>query len=101
MPGTLAITHPTGTIAYNKQRGIASGIPPEDIMAHELAHVRQINNRGGLFKQLLHRIMNGSDKSSYESYRRDPDEEEAFQQEKKFAGNRRRTTDVKLPYKGK
>ena len=85
-----ALTYPNGTVTYNRPMADAAKIKPEDLLAHELKHVGQINKRG-LLGQLFQLL------SQQQPYMQRPDEIEAYAQERKHFGNRRRTTDVQLP----
>lgn len=88
--GAAAITHPTGTIAYNREMAEAAVMKPEDILAHELTHIRQLNKRGFL-GQLFQML------AQSQPYGERPDEVEAFAQERSRFGRRRRETDIRLP----
>lgn len=93
VPGASAITHPNGTIAYNKAVSQAAMQTPEEILAHELTHVRQINNRGGVFGQIVAML-----RDSGTPYGDRADEREAFAAEERAASRRGgRTKDIDLP----
>jgi len=89
--GTAAVTWPlTGTIAYNKAAAQAEGLRPEDLMVHELTHIRQIDRKPGLFETLFGRAA-----ERQKNYQERDAEKEAFAQERKYP-NRVRTEDVRL-----
>lgn len=83
----LAITHPNGTIAYNRAAAERAGTNPDELMAHELTHVGQINKRG-LLGQLAAML------TQTQPYMERPDERAAYDAEAKVG---RRTRDINLP----
>jgi hypothetical protein len=86
----IATTDLDGTINYNAEAGRASGLPPEQILAHELQHVRQNNSRG-LMQNIVERFKQGV--KPWESR---PDEIDAMRMENPVRGFRR-TGDIDLP----
>ena len=88
-PGAAAMTYPNGTIAYDEGMRKAAGLSPEDLMAHELTHVGQLD-RDGLLKTLVDLF------SSQPPYQERANEKEAFAREYSRMGKRRRTTDIEL-----
>lgn len=91
-PQAAAVTKPDGTIAYNKAMAYGR-VDPNDLMAHELTHVRQANRGGGLLQELMARFFSKDAPTSYQ----DSDiEKEAFAQEASRAGKRVRLDDIKL-----
>ena len=89
----VATTDLDGTIHYNKEAGLSSmkagGLTPDQILAHELQHVRQ-NNQRGLLSNVWERVKQG--RLPWESR---PDEIEAMAAENRPQGFRR-TTDIQL-----
>lgn len=90
--GASAITHPNGTIVYNRDNAEAAAIRPEDLLAHELTHVGQIDKRGGVFAQIVKQLIDAST-----PYLDRQDEIDAYAKENEKAYHRRRLKDVDLP----
>lgn len=86
----IATTDLDGTIAYNAKAGRESGVPAEQILAHELQHVNQGLKRT-LLRSVLERFKQGG--LPWESR---PDEIEAMAAEYPRTGFRR-MLDVNLP----
>lgn len=86
--GNIATTDLDNSIHYNAEAGRASGIPPEQLLAHELQHVNQ-NLKRTLLQNVYQRIAQGM-----KPWDERPDEIDAV-----AAANAplARTTDVNLP----
>ena len=91
-PGMGATTSPFGNISYDREALQAAGINPEDALAHELVHVRQID-RGGSPLRALGRTLTGNASAPYGQ--RDF-EREALEVEMSKMGRRKRTEDIPL-----
>lgn len=89
-PGMAAVTYPTGTIAYDRNAAEAAGMRPEDLMAHELTHIKQLNDLGPL------RTMAQTSRQSGTQYGDKTFEKEALDRELSRLAQRRRTTDIEL-----
>lgn len=84
-PGAYGITYPWNTIALNKER-IKHGVYPlDDVLVHELAHVKQNANP---IKNWLQQVMYSGD------YMDDPNEIEAFNE---MFNRQVRRADIHLP----
>src|SRR3990167_8071172 len=86
----VATTDLNGNIRYNKDAGMRDGLNPDQLLAHELQHVRQNQSRG-VVQNLWQRVKQG--RLPWESR---PDEVEAMAAEYPVKGFRR-TGDVQLP----
>lgn len=86
----IATTDIDGTISYNAEQGRKSGLPPEQILAHELQHVNQNLKRSFLQKIAAQLSQAGT---PWESR---PDEIDAMAVEYPTRGFRR-MLDVDLP----
>lgn len=88
--GNIATTDLDNSIHYNAEAGRASGLPPEQLLAHELQHVNQ-NLRRTLLESVYQRFAQGM-----HPWADRPDEIDAV-----AAANTplARTTDVNLPAK--
>lgn len=86
----LATTDIDGTINYNADAGRKSGVPPEQLLAHELQHVNQ-NLKRTLVQNIVERFKQGV--LPWESR---PDEIDAMAAEYPVSGFRR-MTDINLP----
>jgi len=91
--GVAANTTPFGNIAYHKGNMDAAMLAPEDVMAHELTHVGQIDRDGGPILSAF-KTIRGNAGNSY----LDRDfEAEAMRRELSKMGQRTRKTDIVLP----
>lgn len=88
-PGAQAIAWPWGRIAFNPQT--MGNMRPDDLLAHELIHIRQ-RQRQGLLGNIMSLVTAPSDYQA-RSY-----EKEAFAYEKARAN--RRDSDIPLPPNG-
>lgn len=86
----LATTDLDNTINYNKAAAQRDGVNPDQLLAHELQHVRQNNSRS-LGQNVWQRLRQGV--MPWESR---PDEIDAMAVENRPQGFRR-TTDIQLP----
>ena len=84
----VATTDIDGTVAYNAAAARRDGRPPEQILAHELEHVKQNSGRS-LFQNLVQRFKQGS-----LPWAERPDEIGAQAVENR---SYRRTGDIRLP----
>lgn len=85
----VATTDMDGTINYNKEAAMRDQINPDQLLAHELQHVRQNNSRG-VVQNAFQRVKQGM--LPWESR---PDEIEAMAAENPVRGFRR-TADIQL-----
>ena len=92
-PGIAASTSPWGNIAYDRDAIQAAHLRPEDVLAHELTHVRQIDRGGGMLRSLA-KTLTGNTNTAYG----DRDfEQEALGVEMSRLGRRKRLGDIALP----
>lgn len=91
----MGVTWPWGRVAYNKDAAQAAGYQPEDVLTHELAHVRQNQGRGGGALSNAWAYM----KDLATPYAQKPDEQDAFNTEFRMNASRHRG-DINLPAEG-
>lgn len=93
-PSTQAITYPNNTVVYNKQAAHDVYERPEDLLTHELTHVRQNQAAGGTFANALRLV-----KDMFTSYGDRTDEQDAYATSDRMSMSRNRG-DVNLPAEG-
>jgi hypothetical protein len=93
-PDTQAITYPNNTVIYNPDPARAVGESPEELLRHELTHVRQNQSYGGTIANALKPL-----RDLFTSYRSRPDEQEAYDASYRMSRAAARG-DIDLPAEG-
>ena len=91
-PGVAASTTPFGNITYDRKMIEDAMLRPEDVLAHELTHVKQMDRDGGPFWSLAKTITNAATPYGQRDF-----EKEALDVEMRRMGRRKRTGDIPLP----
>ena len=90
-PGMAASTTPFGNITYDREAIEAAALRPEDVLAHELTHVKQMKRDGGPFWSLAKTITNATKPHGQRDF-----EKEALDVEMSRMARRKRTGDIPL-----